>query len=117
MPLKIDWHYHRPNCITCKRALEFLDRKKAEIGEQVNAAKIKYGPSEALKIARSAKQLFIAKGKKLVHFDLQKTRPDDEELLKHLLGPSGNLRAPAIRRGDRLFIGFQPDEFAAQLAK
>ena len=61
--------------------------------------------------------MFIAKGKKLVSFDMTKSPPGDEELLKHLLGPSGNLRAPAIRRGDRLFVGFQPDEFAAQLVK
>jgi len=61
--------------------------------------------------------VFIAKGKKLVTFDMTKAPPGDEELLKHLLGPSGNLRAPAIRRGDRLFVGFQPDEFATQLVK
>src|SRR5436190_13103438 len=103
--------------MTCQKAQEFLAQAKPIINEQVNAGKIKYGPDEALKIARSAKQLFIAKGKKLVRFDMQKAPPDDEELLKHLLGPSGNLRAPAIRRGTRLFIGFQPDEFATKLLK
>lgn len=85
--------------------------------EQVNAAKIKYGPQEALKIARAAKEVIVAKGKKLVQFDMKKSPPGDDELLKHLLGPSGNLRAPAIRRRERLFVGFNPDDFAKQLLK
>ena len=32
--------------------------------------------------------------------------PDDETLLAHLLGPSGNLRAPTIRLGNTLLVGF-----------
>lgn len=42
--------------------------------------------------------------------------PDDETLVRHLLGPSGNLRAPTIRKGDTLYIGFSEEAYKA-LAK
>lgn len=32
--------------------------------------------------------------------------PDDETLAAAILGPSGNLKAPTIRIGDTLLIGF-----------
>ena len=41
--------------------------------------------------------------------------PDDETLLAHIIGPSGKLRAPVIRRGSTLLIGFAEDEFAKVL--
>tara|TARA_B100000427_G_C15140125_1_gene434043 strand:- start:61 stop:258 length:198 start_codon:yes stop_codon:yes gene_type:complete len=55
------------------------------------------------------KDLYIAKGKKSLHFDLSSDRPSDEELLGHLLGRSGKLRAPAIRSGDLLVVGYSGD--------
>ena len=51
----------------------------------------------------------MAKGKQTLHFDLEGSRPPDEEILALLLGRSGKLRAPAIRTGKRLVIGFNPD--------
>lgn len=38
--------------------------------------------------------------------DLKHGRPDEAELLKLLLGPSGNLRAPTSRVGRTLLVGF-----------
>jgi arsenate reductase-like glutaredoxin family protein len=55
------------------------------------------------------KDLYVAKGKKTVHLKLTRERPSDEELLGLLLGRSGTLRAPAIRTGSRLIVGFNPD--------
>ena len=72
-------------------------------------------PDEAVKLARSVRHLYVAKGKKVVHFDMQADPPSDAELKKLLIGPSGNLRAPTARAGERLFVGFNPDEFAAGL--
>ena len=53
----------------------------------------------------------VAKGKKVVTFDLRKDLPDDETLLAHLLGPTGNLRAPTLRRGKTLYVGFSEDAY------
>ena len=55
------------------------------------------------------RDLYIAKGKKTVHVDLSGDRPDDEELLGMLLGRSGKLRAPALRTGTTLIVGYNGD--------
>lgn len=112
----IDWYYHRPGCITCKRSQGFLEEAGAQITEQVNASKVKLGPAEALKLARAAADVYVAKGKKLVHWNMKKDAPSDDELLSGLIGPSGNLRAPTMRRGKALLVGFHPEEFPALLS-
>lgn len=47
----------------------------------------------------------------LVHIDLKKERPGDDELKKLLLGPTGNLRAPTLRRGKTLLVGFSAEAY------
>ena len=51
-------------------------------------------------------EIHVAKGKRIVHVDLRKGRPGKAELLELLLGPTGNLRAPTIRKGRTLLVGF-----------
>ena len=48
----------------------------------------------------------VGRGKKVVVFDMKKAPPDDETLLAHVLGPTGNLKAPTLRLGDTLLVGF-----------
>lgn len=50
--------------------------------------------------------VYAAKGKSVVHFDLRKEKPTEEELAAVLLGPTGNLRAPTLRKGRTLIVGF-----------
>ena len=40
-----------------------------------------------------------------------KSPPDDDELASLLLGPTGNMRAPALLRGKTLVIGFEPGAY------
>ena len=42
---------------------------------------------------------------------MKKDPPDDETLLAHLLGPTGNLRAPTLRRGKTLLVGFNDEAY------
>jgi arsenate reductase-like glutaredoxin family protein len=58
----------------------------------------------------------VARGKKVLSFDMEKAAPDDEALLSHLLGPSGNLRAPTIRKGKTLLVGFSDEAYQRFLA-
>ena len=52
------------------------------------------------------------KGKKVTHFKLStKERPDDDALAAAMLGPTGNLRAPTLRRGRKLIVGFNQDSY------
>ncbi len=62
-------------------------------------------------MARKAKHVYVARGKKVVHFDMGADDPADDELTKVMLGRSGKLRAPAIVSGDRLLVGFNADMF------
>ena len=53
--------------------------------------------------------LYVAKGKKTIHFDMAQARPPDDEILGLIMGRSGKLRAPALRKGSALVVGFNPD--------
>jgi hypothetical protein len=72
----------------------------------VDATKERKGRDEALKLARTAAKVVVARGKKVVSFDMKRVPPDDETLAAYLLGPTGNLKAPTLRVGDTLLVGF-----------
>ena len=59
-----------------------------------------------MKLAKAADVIFVTRGQKVVRFDMKQEPPDDETLTAHLLGPTGNLRAPTLRRGKTLLVGF-----------
>jgi arsenate reductase-like glutaredoxin family protein len=69
----------------------------------------------ALSVLEGVTELFVAKGKNVLHFDLQAEPLTDDELLDLLLGRSGKLRAPAIRTGSRLLVGYNPEILATNL--
>ncbi|MCG8406032.1 MAG: hypothetical protein MI923_12620 [Phycisphaerales bacterium] len=81
----------------------------------VDAGKAKLGKSDALKLAKEASKIIVAKGKKVVEFNMKKNPPSEPELLKAMLGPTGNLRAPTIRKGKTLLVGFNDEEYARAL--
>lgn len=85
------------------------------MAQQADATKDRRGRAEALALARSVDRIIAARGPKITEFDMKNDPPDDETLLKHLLGPSGNLRAPTMRRGRLLLVGFHSDEFKRAL--
>ncbi len=51
------------------------------------------------------------KGKKVVEFDLAKDPSSKDDALAAILGPTGNLRAPAIVRGKTLLVGFNEEKY------
>jgi len=81
------------------------------VREQGDAARERRGRDEALALARAVDRVIVAKGKKVVTFDMKKDPPDDATLLAHLIGPTGNLRAPAIVKGKTLLIGFNDEAY------
>ena len=58
------------------------------------------------RLARGRDRAFRRQGQRVLRFDLSSQRPTDEELLPLLLGRSGKLRAPALRCGTRLIVGY-----------
>jgi hypothetical protein len=59
--------------------------------------------------------IWVARGQKAVHVDLKKSRPGKAELLALLLGPTGGLRAPTLRVGRTLLVGFNEKAYATAL--
>lgn len=81
------------------------------VGEVVNAAKDRRDRTAALELARSAKRVVTGRGKKIVTFDMTKSPPDDDTLAAAILGPSGNLKAPTVRLGTTLLVGFNEETY------
>lgn len=56
----------------------------------------------------------MAKGKKIQTFDMKQDPPKPAELAAAVLGPTGNLRAPAIKTGKTWLIGFNEEAYGGQ---
>ena len=97
--------------MSCQRAQGFLESVGGKVTSIQDAKKARIGPKEALKLARSMAKVVAAKGKRVETFDMTADPPDDETLLKYLIGPSGFLRAPAATVGQTLVIGFNEDAY------
>jgi hypothetical protein len=57
-------------------------------------------------LTKDVDEIYAAKGTKVVHVDLRTESLNKEDLAGLLLGPTGNLRAPAVKLGRKLVIGF-----------
>ena len=82
--------------------------------ETVSSSK-KLRLDDARAMVRQAQRLVAAKGKKVTAVDLAAGTPPDEELAKLMLGPTGNLRAPTIRIGQTILVGYNDQVFSDEL--
>ena len=78
----------------------------------VDAKKEVHQRPEAEKLIAAANFVHAAKGKKVVEVDRRKTDLTDEEILKLVLGPTGNLRAPTLVAGKKMIVGFNNEMYA-----
>ena len=78
------------------------------VAEMVSASK-KLGETEARKLIKDAKKIYVAKGKKLDEFPGGSAK---KEIVEKMLGATGNLRAPTIRVGKTLLVGFNEEVYA-----
>ena len=77
----------------------------------MNASKERFGQKDLKNLFEDASTVIVAKGKKFETFDLKKDPPTPAALAKVVLGPTGNLRAPAIKLGKTWLVGFNPDVY------
>ena len=61
---------------------------------------------EAFALLTGIDDIYAAKRNQVVHLDLKKSKPSRAEIGAVLLGPTGNLRAPTLRKGRTLLVGF-----------
>jgi arsenate reductase-like glutaredoxin family protein len=97
--------------MTCQKAQGFLGQTEVKVREKVDATKTRLAGEEALGILTGMDRLIAARGKRVAVFDLKRDRPDDETLLAHLLGPTGNLRAPTLKVGKTVLVGFNEESY------
>ncbi len=73
------------------------------------SASKKLGAEKALGLAKGASEVVVAKGQRITTLVSGKERAGDDTILEHMLGPTGNLRAPTIVRGKKILVGFNED--------
>ena len=78
-------------------------------------ASAKLGRSDAIELATKATTVIVSKGKKVTTF--KETGSPGSELVKAMLGPTGNLRAPVVRAGKKLLVGFNEEEYRRALIR
>ncbi len=82
-----------------------MDSRKKTLGER-----------EALALARQVDEIYATKGARVVRLDLKAGKPDPAVLRGLLIGPSGKLRAPTLRVGRTLLVGFDEETYRKVLA-
>ena len=65
---------------------------------------------------KGAEVLIAARGKKVERLDLEAEKPDKATIERLMLGPTGNLRAPTLRVGRTLLVGFDEETYRKVLA-
>ena len=91
------------------KSSKFLDDNGIEPKEVVLASK-KLGEKDAVAMAKAASRIVVAKGKNVTEF-----KPGGKvssALITAMLGPTGNLRAPCLKIGKTVIVGFNDDVYA-----
>jgi arsenate reductase-like glutaredoxin family protein len=96
--------------MSCTRSQEYLAKAGVEIDQRIDARKNPIDGKSVLQLLENVDEVYAAKGKSVVHYDL-KDSPSEETLLAALLGPTGNLRAPTLRKGRTLLVGFSVEMY------
>jgi len=76
----------------------------------VEARKVKITGDDAWAQLAGAGRIIVGRGRKQVHYD--PAVDDREEILAACTGRTGNLRAPTVRVGDLLLVGFHEEMYA-----
>ncbi len=90
--------------MSCTKAQEALEKANVAVTEVVDARKEVLKADGAWDLFKSAGSVHVGRGKKTVEYS-----PDTEskeEILKVSLGRTGNLRAPTLRVGKNIYVGY-----------
>ena len=77
-----------------------LESSSAAVAEERNSRKQPLDDDAAQALLDAVATVWVARGKKVLEQTAAGTSLDD------LKGPTGNYRAPIVRAGDRLLVGF-----------
>ena len=71
--------------------------------------------SEAVALLEGVAEVYVAKSRKFLHFDLAASAgaSDEEEVVAQIVSRWGRLRAPALRIGSTLAVGYSEEMLTA----
>ena len=82
-----------------------------------NARKVSFSAGDLAEIIKNITTVYSVRGKKVVTFNTAEFNLTSDVVRKSLLGPTGNLRAPAIRAGKCFIVGFNQELYKQLLVK
>ncbi|HLN12549.1 MAG TPA: ArsC family (seleno)protein [bacterium] len=83
---------------------------------QVDATRQAIVGNAALAVVDGMHDLYSVRAGRVVHVDLRGGRPSRADLRRLLLGPTGRLRAPTLRVGRTVVVGYDAVLFERVLA-
>ncbi len=86
-----------------------MEASSIDVKEQIPASK-KLQAADAKALLAAASKLVVAKGKKVTEFKGKEAKSEDA--IAAMLGPTGNLRAPTLRVGKTLLVGFNDEVYS-----
>lgn len=111
--------------MSCKRAEEFLRQRDIEAAEVRSATRNPVLREQVPALLEDIREVVVARGRRYDRFDLsapgasaeaaERIVGSSKSLVDLLLGRSGKLRAPTMRVGQTLLVGFNADMLAAYL--
>ena len=107
--IAIDWYYHRNGCTACRKAQQFLAGYELLVRKQVDARRTRIGPSTLSTVVEGASTVLVSNGRKVARYDLKASGRGPSEMYARMVGPTGNLRAPTLRRGGLVVVGYHAD--------
>jgi arsenate reductase-like glutaredoxin family protein len=106
----VDWFYARPGCESCEKVRGELARRGIGIGEE-RSTRQPMGAPEAAALLAGVDEVWISRGGRV------DARPAAEIRVADLKGPTGGIRAPMLRRGGRLLVGYRESTLREWLDK
>jgi arsenate reductase-like glutaredoxin family protein len=107
--LSIDWYWQRAGCTACAKAKEFLSEYELDVRQTLDARRTRIGPSGVAAVVEDAKTVLVSDGRSVRRYDVAKRQHDRSDMLARMVGPTGNLRAPTIRRNGLVVVGYHVD--------
>ena len=86
------------------RTREVLDRKKTTVREERQSRKAPMSEADARKLLDSVSDIVVSRGKSSRRLTREEATLDD------LRGNAGAFRAPMVRKGKTLLVGFNQEE-------
>ena len=95
----VDWLYARPGCESCAKARAELSRRWSAVRAE-RSTREPLTDAEAKALLATVAEVWIARAGKA------ERRAAGAVAVADLKGPTGGIRAPLLRRGRSLFVGF-----------